>query len=61
MSVKTRLLALKLLEKQERHPEFAKKIGVKVDVVNKQEHKLISKCKSYKEEKQWKHSKSTTQ
>lgn len=49
MSVKTRLLALKLLEKQERHPEFAKKMGVKVDVVSKKESKPKTECKSYKE------------
>ena len=51
MSVKTRLLALKLLEKQERHPDFAKKIGLKVDVVSKKENKPSSECKSYKEGK----------
>lgn len=51
MSVKTRLLALKLLEKQERHPEFAKKIGVKVDVVSKNDHKQITECTKVKEEK----------
>lgn len=37
MSVKSRLLALKLLEKQERNPEYAKQIGIEVNVVNKNE------------------------
>lgn len=30
MTTKQRILALKLLEKQKRHPDFAKKIGVEV-------------------------------
>ena len=32
MTVKQRILSLKLLEKQKRYPEFAKKIGVEVKV-----------------------------
>lgn len=51
MSVKTRLLALKLLEKQERHSEFAKKMGVKVDVVSKKARNSKSECPRIKEEK----------
>jgi hypothetical protein len=35
MTVRERILALKLLEKQERHPEYAKRIGIQVDVRNK--------------------------
>lgn len=32
MTVKQRILALKLLEKQKHHPMFAKKIGAEVKV-----------------------------
>lgn len=32
MTAKQRVLALKLLEKQKRHPDFAKKIGVKIEI-----------------------------
>ena len=35
MTVKERILALRLLEKQERHPEYAKRIGIQVDVMMK--------------------------
>lgn len=59
MSVKSRLLGLKLLEKQKKHPKFAKQLGIEVNVVSKKEVK--SECTSIKEEKWWKHSKSTTQ
>ena len=51
MSVKERVLALKLLEKQARYPEFAKKMGVKVDVVSKKVSKSKSECTRIKEEK----------
>lgn len=42
MSVKARLLALKLLEKQKKNPEYAKQIGIEVKVVEKEkeENKL---------------------
>lgn len=46
MSVKTRLLALKLLEKQKRNPEYAKQIGIEVNVVNKKDIKKIPKSKN---------------
>lgn len=36
MSVKSRLLALKLLEKQKRNPKYAKQIGIEVKVVEKE-------------------------
>lgn len=36
MSVKVRLLALKLLEKQKQNPEYAKQIGIEVKVVEKE-------------------------
>ncbi len=39
MSVKARLLALKLLEKQKRNPEYAKQIGIEVKVVEKEKEK----------------------
>ena len=32
MTAKQRILALKLLEKQKHHPEFARKIGVEVKI-----------------------------
>ena len=36
MSVKSRLLALKLLEKQKRNPEYAIQFGIEVNVVEKE-------------------------
>ena len=36
MSVKTRRSALKLLEKQKSNPEYAKQIGIKVEIVEKE-------------------------
>ena len=36
MSVKTRLLALKLLENPKSNPEYAKQIGIKVEIVEKE-------------------------
>ena len=33
MSVKSRLLALKLLEKQKKNPKYAQQIGIEVKVV----------------------------
>ena len=35
MTVRERILALKLLEKQERHPEYAKRIGIQVSIIMK--------------------------
>ena len=35
MTVRQRILALRLLEKQERNPEFAKRIGIQVSMVKK--------------------------
>lgn len=46
MSVKTRLLALNLLEKQKREPEYAKQIGIEVNVVNKKDIKKVTKSKN---------------
>ncbi len=39
MSVKERLLALKLLEKQNNNPQYAEEIGIEVKVVQKEEEK----------------------
>lgn len=39
MSVKERILALKLLEKQKRFPEYAKQIGIEVKMKEKNENK----------------------
>ena len=36
MKVKSRIAALKLLEKQKKHPEFAKQIGIEVKIVQKE-------------------------
>ena len=35
MTVRGRLLAIKLLEKQERNPDYTKRIGVQVSMVKK--------------------------
>jgi hypothetical protein len=35
VTVRERILALKLLEKQEQHPEYAKQIGIQVNVTIK--------------------------
>lgn len=35
MTVRERILALKLLDKQEQHPEYVKRIGVQVNVTIK--------------------------
>ena len=34
MTVRERILAIKLLEKQERSPEYAKRIGIQAQLVN---------------------------
>lgn len=41
MNVKSRLIALKLLEKQQKHPEYAKQIGFEVDVVIRHENESM--------------------
>ena len=35
MTARERILAIKLLEKQERNPEYARRIGIQVSMVNK--------------------------
>lgn len=35
MTVRERILAIKLLEKQERNPEYAKRIGIQVNMEKK--------------------------
>ena len=35
MSARERILAIKLLEKQERNPEYAKRIGIQVNIIKK--------------------------
>lgn len=35
MTARERILALKLLEKQEQNPDYAKQIGIQVSMVNK--------------------------
>lgn len=36
MGAKSRILALKLLEKQKKNPEYAKQIGIEVKIKNKE-------------------------
>ncbi len=35
MTARARILAIKLLEKQERNPEYAKRIGIQVSITSK--------------------------
>ena len=35
MTARERILALKLLEKQERNPEYARRVGIQVSIVKK--------------------------
>ena len=47
MSAKQRILALRLLEKQKKHPEFMKNLGIEVKVKNKfktNDKRSIQKC-----------------
>ena len=39
MTVKSRIDALRFLEKQKRHPEYAKQIGVEVKIINNEKKK----------------------
>ena len=39
MTVRERILALRLLEKQKKNPEYAKKIGLEVKVKEKEDKK----------------------
>ncbi len=43
MTVRERILALKLLEKQERSPEYAKRIGIQVSMAKKDPKKTEDK------------------
>lgn len=36
MNVRERLLALKLLEKQTKHSEYARQIGIEVEIIKKE-------------------------
>ena len=36
MTVRGRILAIKLLEKQERNPEYTKQIGIQVSIIKKE-------------------------
>ena len=35
MTARERILAIRLLEKQEKNPEYANRIGIRIDIVNK--------------------------
>ena len=43
MTPKERILALRLLEKQEQHPEYAKRIGIQVNLLIKDPKNLEEK------------------
>lgn len=43
MGAKSRILALKLLEKQKKHPEYAKQIGVEVNVTSNKKEESYEK------------------
>lgn len=43
MGAKTRILALKLLEKQKKHPEYAKQMGVDVKVIKNENEESCGK------------------
>jgi len=43
MTVRGRILAIKLLEKQERSPEYAKRIGIQVSMTKKDPKKTEDK------------------
>lgn len=48
MTVRERVLALKLKEKQDKNPEYVKSIGVQVNVLEKEKVKKESvKCSNY--------------
>lgn len=40
MTARERILALRLLEKQERSPEYAKRIGIQVNMLQKDPEKM---------------------
>ena len=44
MSVRERILALRLLEKQKKHPEHVKQIGIEVKMKEKREKKIKESC-----------------
>lgn len=43
MGAKSRILALKLLEMQKKHPEYAKQIGVEVNVTSNKKEESYEK------------------
>lgn len=43
MTVRERILAIKLLEKQERSPEYVKRIGIQVNMTKKDPEKTEDK------------------
>ena len=40
MTVRERILAIKLLEKQERNPEYARRIGIQISITPKDPKKM---------------------
>ena len=43
LTVKGRILAIRLLEKQKKNPELAKRLGISIKIVDKNEESLISR------------------
>ena len=41
MTARERILAIRLLEKQEQHPEYASRIGIQVEIVKKDSEENI--------------------
>ena len=43
MTVRERILAIKILQMQEEHPEYAKRIGIQADIIKKDPEKMEEK------------------
>ena len=43
MSVKERILAVRLLEKQKKNPELAKQLGIDIKLVEKSKERIVNK------------------
>ena len=42
MTVRERVLTLKLLEKQKKHPELMKQMGIEIKIIEKEEQEKLS-------------------
>lgn len=45
MNANKRIMALRLMEKQKRHPDFAGKLGVEVRIIKSAQNENYQKCK----------------